>query len=80
MKTFEAFSIVMNLFMVMVLYIKFNLLKKVKGNKFIDRPIWAFVFLFCLEYNSHLFAKSSVELILGTFFNASRKSSLLCYC
>ena len=77
MKTFEAFSILVNVFMVLVLIVKYKFLGSGKKNKAIDILIWVFVAFFALNTIGNLFAKSMIELILGTFFTLV--SCILCF-
>ena len=77
MKSFEIFSMLLNLFMMLILYIKYKLLKIGKGNKAVDLLIWAFVGLFAVNTLGNLFSKSMIELILGTFLTLV--SSVLCF-
>ena len=67
MKSFEAFSILLNIFILTILITKYKLLEKQKRNKTIDILIWVFAVFFALNTLGNLFAKSKVELILGTF-------------
>ena len=67
MKSFEAFSILLNSFILTILIVKYKLVKKEKENKIIDILIWVFAVFFALNTLGNLFAKSKVELILGTF-------------
>lgn len=77
MKSFETFSILINLFMLVILFIKYKLLKKKNSNKIIDLLIWFFVALFALNTLGNLFSQNIIELILGTFFTLT--SSILCF-
>ena len=77
MKTFEIFSILINLFMMAILYCKHKLVKSGKRNKAIDLFIWAFVVLFAVNTIGNLFSKSMIELIFGTFLTLV--SSVLCF-
>ena len=77
MKSFEAFSILINIFMVLVLLIKYKLLRSGKTNKAIDILIWVFVVFFALNTLGNLFAKSLIELILGSFLTLT--CSILCF-
>lgn len=77
MKVFEAFSILINLFMVLVLSIKYKLLENGKSNKAIDIFIWVFVVFFALNTIGNMFAKSLIELILGGILTLV--SSILCF-
>lgn len=76
MKAFEAFSIFINLFMVLILSIKYRLLESGKSNKAIDILIWVFVVFFALNTIGNMFAKSLIELILGGFLTLA--SCILC--
>ena len=77
MKSFEAFSILINIFMFLVLFIKYKLLGNGKNNKAIDILIWVFVVFFALNTLGNLFAKSLIELILGSFLTLV--CSILCF-
>ena len=77
MKSFEAFSILINFFMVIILFIKYKLLGSGKRNKAIDILIWIFVVFFALNTLGNLFAKSLIELILGSFLTLV--CSILCF-
>ncbi|MDL5512179.1 hypothetical protein QSE00_10165 [Arenibacter sp. M-2] len=77
MKSFEAFSILINIFMALVLFIKYQLLESVKTNKAIDVLIWIFVVFFALNTLGNLFAKSVIELIAGSFLTLV--SCILCF-
>ena len=77
MKTFEAFSILINVFMLVVLLIKYQQVKIGKSNKVVDIFIWIFVAFFALNTFGNLFAKSMIELIFGTLLTLI--SSILCF-
>jgi|TARA_R110002049_G_scaffold239266_1_gene412365 hypothetical protein len=77
MKSFEGFSILINFFMVIILFIKYKLLGSGKRNKAIDILIWIFVVFFALNTLGNLFAKSLIELILGSFLTLV--CSILCF-
>tara|TARA_R110000868_G_scaffold301889_2_gene562389 strand:- start:483 stop:884 length:402 start_codon:yes stop_codon:yes gene_type:complete len=77
MKSFEVFSILINFFMVIILFIKYKLLGSGKRNKAIDILIWIFVVFFALNTLGNLFAKSLIELILGSFLTLV--CSILCF-
>jgi hypothetical protein len=77
MKAFEAFSILINLFMILILSIKYKLLESGKSNKAIDILIWVFVVFFALNTIGNMFAKSLIELILGGILTLV--SSILCF-
>ncbi|HCO84205.1 MAG TPA: hypothetical protein DIT95_11815 [Arenibacter sp.] len=77
MKSFETFSILINIFMVLVLLIKYKLLGSGKTNKAIDILIWVFVVFFALNTIGNMFAKSLIELILGSFLTLT--CSILCF-
>ena len=77
MKAFEAFSILINLFMILILSIKYKLLESGKSNKAIDILIWVFVVFFALNTVGNMFAKSLIELILGGILTLV--SSILCF-
>lgn len=77
MKSFETFSILLNTFILTVLYIKYRLLVKGVNNKVIDILIWIFTVFFMLNTVGNLFSKSMIELILGTFLTLT--SAILCF-
>lgn len=66
MRSFETFSILLNLFILTVLYAKYRLIMKAKKNKVIDVFIWIFAGFFALNTVGNLFSKSMTELIFGT--------------
>jgi hypothetical protein len=67
MKSFETFSILMNIFMMIIFFIKYKQLESEKSNKIVGILIWIFAFLFGLNTIGNLFSKNCIELILGTF-------------
>lgn len=77
MRYFETFSILLNAFMLVVLFLKRNLLQKGKSNRVIDILIWIFVGFFTLNTLGNLFAKSTIELVLGTL--VTLVSATLCF-
>lgn len=77
MKSFETFSILVNIFMLTILYTKYRLLAKGEKNKVIDIFIWIFAGLFALNTVGNLFSKSMTEFIFGTLFTLT--SSILCF-
>jgi len=77
MKSFEIFSILLNVFMLIILSIKYKQLEKETKNKIVDILIWIFTAFFALNTIGNLFAKSMTELILGTFLTLT--SSILCF-
>ena len=77
MKSFETFSILFNVFMLTVLYMKYRQLEKGVKNKVIDILIWIFAGFFALNTIGNLFSKSMMELILGTILTLT--SAILCF-
>lgn len=77
MYVFEAVSILINFFLIIVLYIKFQNIKKSKTNRIINIIIWLFVFLFALNTLGNLFAENLIEQILGTLLTFI--SATLCW-
>ncbi|MCR9066733.1 MAG: hypothetical protein NXI00_22375, partial [Cytophagales bacterium] len=77
MKTFETFSILLNIFILTVLIIKYRQLKKGVSHKVIDVLIWIFTAFFALNTLGNLFAKSTLELVLGTALTLT--SAVLCF-
>ena len=77
MYVFEAVSILINFFLIIVLYIKFQNIKKSETNRIINIIIWVFVFLFALNTLGNLFAENLIEQILGTLLTFI--SATLCW-
>ena len=77
MKSFETFSILLNVFMLVVLFIKYKQLQREERNKVVDILIWVFVVFFALNTLGNLFAQSMIELILGSLLTLI--SSILCF-
>ena len=77
MYVFEAVSILINFFLIIVLYIKFQNIKKSETNRIINIIIWLFVFLFALNTLGNLFAENLIEQILGTLLTFI--SATLCW-
>lgn len=77
MYVFEAVSILINFFLIIVLYIKFQNIKKSEINRIINIIIWVFVFLFALNTLGNLFAENLIEQILGTLLTFI--SATLCW-
>ena len=77
MRLFETFSILLNVFILAILILKYNFLQKRKNNRVIDILIWVFVGLFILNTIGNLFAKSMIELVLGTLVTLA--SAILCF-
>lgn len=77
MKSFETISILLNAFMLTVLYLKYRKLEQGTTSKVIDILIWIFAGFFVLNTVGNLFSKSMVELILGTLLTLT--SAILCF-
>jgi hypothetical protein len=77
MRVFEIISILINALLLVVLYIKSYNIKNNISNRIINFIIWVFVFLFAINTIGNLFARSFIELILGTGLTSI--SSLLCW-
>jgi hypothetical protein len=77
MRVFEMISILINALLLVVLYIKSYNIKNNISNRTINFIIWVFVFLFAINTVGNLFARSFIELILGTGLTSI--SSLLCW-
>lgn len=77
MRNFETFSILLNAFILSVLYIKYLQLSKGIKNKVIDILIWIFAGFFALNTLGNLFSKSTTELIFGTLLTLTL--SVLCF-
>ena len=76
MRAFETFSIVLNIFMLSILSIKYKLLENNKTNRVIDLFIWIFAILYAINTLGNLFAQNILELIFGTLLTLI--SSILC--
>lgn len=63
---FETVSILINLFMLIVLFVKRRLVKKQLKNRVVDYLLKACGVFFALNTLGNLFAESKVELILGS--------------
>lgn len=77
MKSFETFSILLNVFMLVVLFTKYKQLEREERNWVVDILIWIFVVFFALNTLGNLFAQSRLELILGSLLTLI--SSILCF-
>jgi len=77
MYVFEAVSILINFFLIIVLCIKFQNIKKSETNRIINIIIWVFVFLFALNTLGNIFAENLIEQILGTLLTFI--SATLCW-
>ena len=77
MKSFETTSILLNAFMLIVLYLKYRKLGQGTTSKVIYILIWIFAVFFVLNTVGNLFSKSMVELILGTLLTLT--SAILCF-
>ena len=77
MYVFEAVSILINFFLIIVLYIKFQNIKKSETNRIINIIIWLFLFIFALNTLGNLFAENLIEQILGTLLTFI--SATLCW-
>ena len=77
MRLFETFSILLNVFILAILILKYNFLQRRKNNRVIDMLIWVFVWLFILNTIGNVFAKSMIELVLGTLVTLA--SAILCF-
>lgn len=80
---FETISIMINLFMLLVLFFKRRLIKKRLKNKVIDYILKACGVFFALNTLGNFFAESKAEMILGSaitlvlsvlFFNVSKSN------
>ncbi|WP_339923407.1 hypothetical protein [uncultured Cyclobacterium sp.] len=76
MKTFETISILLNIFLLTILFVKLKLIERKKENKIINAFIWVFAAFFGLNTIGNLFSESLLELILGTFLTLV--STILC--
>ena len=77
MYVFEAVSILINFFLIIVLYIKFQNIKKSETNRIINIIIWVFVFLFALNTLGNIFAENLIEQKIGTLLTFI--SATLCW-
>ena len=77
MRSFETFSILVNLFMLTIFIIKYRQLESGKSHIAVDILIWVFFAFFLLNTLGNLFAKSIWELIFGTAFTLT--SAILCF-
>jgi len=77
MKSYEIFSILLNVFILVVLFIKYKQLEREERNKIIDIFIWIFAIFFALNTLGNLFAQSMIELIIGSLLTLI--SSILCF-
>lgn len=77
MRTFESISILITIFMISVLILKYKLIKSNKTNRLIDTIIWGFVMFFSLNTIGNLFSEGNLELILGTLITLI--SATLCF-
>jgi phosphatidylserine synthase len=77
MKSFETISIILNIFILTILIVKYKQLKRKIKNRAVNILISAFAVFFTLNTLGNLFAKSTTELILGTFITLS--SYILCF-
>lgn len=74
MRKFELFSILFNLFILLILFIKNKKIENHKNSKIVDVFIWIIVVIFSLNTIGNLFSKSWVELVFGTLL------TLICAC
>jgi NADH:ubiquinone oxidoreductase subunit 2 (subunit N) len=65
MKKFEMVSLLVNAYILMILFIKYRLLAQGRENKWINLSIWAIAGFFLLNTVGNLFAESQLEMILG---------------
>lgn len=63
---FETISIIINVFVLVVLFIKRRMHNRQKQNKWIDYLLKGFGVFFALNTVGNLFAQSKLEMILGT--------------
>lgn len=77
MYMFETISIAVTSFLLIVLLMKGQLIKNHIHVSWLNTVIWIFVFLFSLNTIGNLFAKATVEMIVGGFFTFI--SAILCY-
>lgn len=77
MRAFETVSILVIVFMLIILTVKYQHLRKGKSNKVIDVLIWVFAGYFLLNAIGNLFSESKLELIVGTILTLT--SAALCF-
>jgi drug/metabolite transporter (DMT)-like permease len=66
MKSFETFAILLTVFVLFVLNIKFKQLKKGRTNRIIDSLVWVFAGFFAINTLGNLFSESWIELVIGS--------------
>ena len=66
MRVFEAISILINVFIVLVLLLKANYIKNNISKKFVNGIIWVFVIVFTVNTIGNLFANTNFELYVFT--------------
>ncbi len=77
MYVFEILSILLNVLLIHVVYIKFQAIKNNKVTRIVDGILWVFVVLFALNTIGNLFATRLLEQVFGTFLTFL--SSILCW-
>lgn len=77
MYVLETISLTVNLFFLIVLLLKGQFIKNQIAAKWLNGIIWLFAILFALNTVGNLFAKASVEMIVGGLFTFV--SAILCY-
>ncbi len=77
MYVFETVSILLNVFLIIIFYVKLQNIKKSVKNRIVNIIIWVFIFLFALNTIGNIFAKSLIEQFLGTLLTFI--SSILCW-
>ena len=70
MYVFETVSILLNVFLIIIFYVKLQNIKKSVKNRIVNIIIWVFVFLFALNTIGNIFAKSLIEQLLGTLLTS----------
>ena len=77
MYAFESVSLLVNVLLLLVLWVKWKNLKRNTRSKIITIVLWGFVILFALNTVGNLFASNLIELVLGVLLTAL--SSVLCW-
>ena len=77
MYVFETVSILLNVSLMIIVYLKYQNVKKSVTNRIVDLMIWVFVILFALNTIGNIFANSLMEQFLGTILTFV--SSILCW-
>lgn len=77
MQSFETVSILINIFLIFVMLFKANYIHNKIPSKFLNGIIWLFVVAFSVNTIGNLFAKSKLEIYIGT--SLTFISTILCW-